>query len=44
MADLFECIDEADIANFADDNTPFAVEKDIDMVITKLEENSMKLF
>ena len=44
MADLFECIDDADIANFADDNTPFAMEKDIDMVITKLEENSMKLF
>ena len=44
MADLFKCIDDADIANFADDNTPFAMEKDIDMVITKLEEDSMKLF
>ena len=41
---FFECIDDADISNFADDNTPFAMEKDIDMVITKLEENSMKLF
>ena len=44
MADLFECIDDADIANFADDNTPIAMEKDIDMVITKLEGNSMKRF
>ena len=44
MADLFECIEGDDIANFADDNIPFAIANDIDMVLTKLMEDSTKLF
>ena len=44
MADLFLFMDESDIANYADDNTPYALGKDIISVISKLENDSMLLF
>ena len=36
LCDLFFCLSE-DIANYADDNSPYATEKDIDTVIKTLE-------
>ena len=43
IADLFLCLDDTDIASFADDNTPYALENDINSVILKLEEDA-KIF
>ena len=41
--DLFLLLDDADIANYADDNTPFACGKSVAEVITQLQENFCKL-
>ena len=37
-------VDSTDIANYADDNTPYATATDIDSLITSLEEASKSLF
>ena len=37
-------IDDIDIANYADDNTPYACDASLDQVINKLEESTTKLF
>ena len=44
IADLFLCLDDTDIASFADDNTPYALENDINSVILKLEDDAKNLF
>ena len=41
--DLFLFLDDADIINYADDNTPFACGKNINVVIKQLEGNFCKL-
>ena len=41
--DLFLFLDNADIANYADDNTPFACGKNVTEVIVQLQENFRKL-
>ena len=38
------CLDDTDIASFADDNTPYALENDVNSVILKLEEDAKNLF
>ena len=35
---------DLDIANYADDNTPYATSKDIESVIRRLESDSIILF
>ena len=44
LADLFISNDHLNIVNYADDNTPYAVEKDIDSVISTLKTDSQFLF
>ena len=42
-ADLFFIVNSRDIANYADDNTPYAIANDIDNLIASLEEASKPL-
>ena len=44
LADLFFIINYIDIANYADDNTPYAIADNIDDLIKSLEEASTALF
>ena len=44
LADLFFIVNSTDIANYADDNTPYATANDIDSLIALLEEASNSLF
>ena len=44
LADLFIIIDDIDIANYADDNTPYITADDKDGVIASLENASNTLF
>ena len=44
LADLFFIVNSKDIANYADDNTPYATANDIDSLIASLEEASKSLF
>ena len=44
LADLFFNVFSMDIANYADDNTPYATANDIDSLIASLEEASESLF
>ena len=44
LADLFFIVYNTDIANYTDDNTPYATVNDIDSLITSLEEASKSLF
>ena len=44
FADLFFIVNSMDIANYADDNTPYATANDIDSLIASLEEESKSLF
>ena len=43
LSDLFLFFDKSNIASYADDNTPYACEKDIETVISNLEEDSKNL-
>ena len=43
LSDLFLFLEGSNIASYADDNTPYACEKDIETVICNLEEASKKL-
>ena len=44
LADLFFVVNSTDIANYADDNTPYVTANDIDGLIASLEEDSKPLF
>ena len=44
LADLFFSVNSTDIANYADDNTPYATANDIGNLIASPEESSMSLF
>ena len=44
LSDLFLFIGDCNIANYEDDNTPYAFGKDINSVICQLEGDSLKLF
>ena len=44
MADLFFILSKTDIANYADDNTPYTSSNDVNGLIKNLEEASKKLF
>ena len=44
LTDLFFIANSMDIANYADDNTPYATANDIDSLIASLEEASKSLF
>ena len=44
LADLFFVVNSTDIANYADDNTPYVTANDIDGLIASLEEASKPLF
>ena len=44
LADLFFKLNDADIASYADDNTPYAITDDINGVIISLEKASKVLF
>ena len=44
ICDLFMFIEDFNIANYADDNTPYATGKDIESVVSKLEDDSLRLF
>ena len=44
LADFFSIVNSTDIANYADDNTPYASANDIDSLIALLEETSKFLF
>ena len=44
LADLFFIVKDIDIANYADDNTSFIVEDNIENVIVSLEEATNALF
>ena len=44
LAALFFIVNSMDIANYADDNTPYATANDTDRLIASLEEASMSLF
>ena len=44
LADLLFIVNSTDIANYANDNTPYATANDIDSLITSLEEASKSLF
>ena len=44
LCDLFVIMNHEDIANYADDNTPYFSGKNIDEVITFLEETSRVIF
>ena len=41
---MFYDINDCDIANYADDNTPYASSSNLDAVISKLEESTKNLF
>ena len=41
--DIFHFTEEATIANFADDNTPYICDKSIDLVLSKLEKDTKNL-
>ena len=43
MSDLFLFTSNSEIANFADNNSPYVFKQDIESVITKLEEDSQSL-
>ena len=43
LSDLFLFNEDTDIANYADDNSPYACKSDMDAVIVQLEEDSMIL-
>ena len=40
LCDFFRFFDDSEIANYADDNSPFACDADIKTVLGKLEEDS----
>ena len=44
MADLFFILSEIDIANYADDNTPYTSSNDVNGLIKSVKEASKKLF
>ena len=44
MADLFFILSKTDIANYADDNTPYTSSNDVNGLIKNLQEASKKLF
>ena len=44
LTDLFFIANSMDIANYADDNTPYATANDIDSLIASLKETSKSLF
>ena len=44
LADLFFIVNVTDVANYAEDNTPYATANDIDSLIVSLEEASKFLF
>ena len=44
LADLFFIVNKMDIANYADDDTPYATVNDMDSLIASLEETSKSLF
>ena len=44
LADLFFIVNVTDVANYAEDNTPYATANDIDSLIVSLEEASKSLF
>ena len=44
LCDLFVIMDQHDIANYADDNTPYVSGKNIDEVVKSLEEASRLIF
>ena len=44
LCDLFFIVNETEFASYADDNTPFISDKNIDDVIRTLENKSMRLF
>ena len=44
LADLFFIVNITDIADYADDNTPYATANDIDSLIASQEEASKSLF
>ena len=44
LADLFLIVNNMDIANYADGNTPYATVNDINSLIVSLEEASKSLF
>jgi len=44
LADLFFIVDDMNIASYADDNTPYMAENNIDGIIESLEQASEKLF
>ena len=43
LSDLFLFTSNSEIANYADDNSPYVFKQDIESVITKLEEDSQSL-
>ena len=43
LADLFVIVNSMDIANYTDDNTPYATTNDIDSLMASLEEAFMYL-
>ena len=44
LADLFFIVNKIDIANYADDNTPYTSSNDVNGLIKSLEEASKELF
>ena len=44
LADLFFILSEIDIANYADDNTPYTSSNDVNGLVKNLEEASKRLF
>ena len=44
LADLFFIVNSMGIANYADENTPYATANDIDSLVASLEEASKSLF
>ena len=44
LADFFFIVNVTDVANYAEDNTPYATANDIDSLIVSLEEASKSLF
>ena len=44
ICDMFNYIDDCDIASYADDNTPHASSSNLDTLINKLEESTNNLF
>ena len=44
ICDMFNYIDDCDIASYADDNTPHASSSNLDALISKLDESTNNLF